>query len=133
MNSVILSGRLTKKPELRATSSGNYICSFNLAVDRGRTDEAGNREADFIECVCFNKTAENLCKYQDKGSFIELKGSVQVNSYVDNENKKRFKTSIRVETINYISQPKTNGYEAKNEQIDPFEQMSSKVESELPF
>lgn len=135
MNSVILSGRLTKKPELRSTASGTTLCSFNLAVDKGKTDESGNREADFIECVCFNKVAENLCKYQDKGSYIELKGSIQTNSYVDNDNKKRLKTTIRVDMINYISQPKTTVSEPKNSQIDPFKEMGNKINSEydLPF
>ena len=133
MNVVILSGRLTKKPELRSTANGILLCDFNLAVDRNRTDEKGNREVDFIECVCFNKTAENLCKFQDKGNMIELKGSIQVSSYTDNDNKKRSKTSILVETIHFISQPKTSGSEPKNSLVDPYQQMHNKIENDLPF
>lgn len=131
MNSVILSGRLTKKPELRATQSGKSICNFILAVNRYASEET-----DFIECTCFNRTAENLVKYQDKGSLIELKGQIQNNNYTNKDGKTLYKTIIIVELINYISQGKTKGYEAKNEQKNPYEEMGNRIKSdsyELPF
>ena len=72
MNVVILSGRLTKKPELRSTASGTSVCNYSLAVDNNKIDENGKRCVDFIDCVCFGKQAENLAKYQDKGNIIEV-------------------------------------------------------------
>ena len=134
MNCVIISGRLTKKPELRSTTNTN-VCQFSLAVDNGKVDESGKRGVDFIECVCFGKQAENLCKYQDKGNMIELKGRLQVDRYTNNEGKSVSRTLVYAELINYINSTKKDANEPKTSQKDPYQEMSKKVEeeSELPF
>lgn len=141
MNQVILIGRLTKKPELRSTESGKTLCNFSLAVDKGIKDEEGNKLTNFFECTCFNKTAENLVKYQDKGSLISITGELDTYKYTDNEGKNHLKTNIRVQTIEYLSKPQTNENGANLGQKqgitnDPFEEMGNKVAndtSELPF
>lgn len=128
MNVVILSGRLTKKPELRATTSTS-VCHFSLAVNK-----FASNECDFIECVCFGKQAENLAKYQDKGNMIEVNGRLEVNSYTDKEGKNHSKTIVTVNQTNFISQGKKTSSEAKNDQNDPFEAMSKRIEEDnLPF
>ena len=129
MNCVILSGRLTKKPELRTTTGGMNVCSFSLAVSKDRDN------TDFIECVCFNKTAENLVKYQDKGDMIELKGRMQNDRYTNKDGKNVSRTLVCVEMINYINSTKKTGNDGKNEQIDPYMSMSNRInsENELPF
>ena len=135
MNVVIISGRLTKKPELRSTTKTS-VCQFSLAVDNGKIDESGKRGVDFIECVCFGKQAENLARYQDKGSMIELKGRLQVDKYVNKDNKNVSRTLVYVEMINYINSTKKDDNESKNEQIDPFAEMGNKVSNDsydLPF
>ncbi len=135
MNIVIISGRLTKKPELRSTTTTS-VCQFSLAVDNGKTNEDGKRGVDFIECVCFGKTAENLCKYQDKGNYIEVKGRLQVSKYTNNEGKNATKTQVSCGTINYISTNKTSDNGAKKSELDPFADMGNKVANdnyELPF
>ena len=64
MNKVVLIGRLTKDPELRYTSGTNAaVCNFTIAVDRGFTSQGGDREADFIPIVVWNKQAENVKNY----------------------------------------------------------------------
>lgn len=125
---------MTKKPELRSTLKTS-VCQFSLAVDNGKVDESGKRGVDFIECVCFGKQAENLCKYQDKGNMIELKGRIQVDKYQNKDGKNTSRTLVYVETINYINSAKKEAYESKNEQIDPYQEMSKKVEEDyqLPF
>ena len=137
MNVIVISGRLTKKPELRTTQNLTHVCQFSLAVDNGKTDQNGKRGVDFIECVCFGKTAENLVKYQDKGSMIELKGRIQVDRYVNKDNKNVSRTIVYVETINYINQSKTNDNASKNDEKDAYQEMSNKIqrenEYELPF
>ena len=133
MNICILSGRLTKKPELRTTQTLKHVCQFSIAVENTKIDENGKRGVDFIECVCFDKIAENLVKYQDKGSMIELKGRIQVDRYVDKNNKNVSKTLIYVETINYINSTKTNDSVSKNEQKDAYQEMSNRIQNELPF
>ena len=135
MNIVVISGRLTKKPELRSTTN-TRVCQFSLAVDNGKIDDKGKRGVDFIECVCFGKQADNLVKYQDKGSMIELKGRLQVDRYTNKDGKNVSRTLVYVETINYINSGKKEGHEPKISQNDPFEEMGNKVindDTDLPF
>lgn len=67
INRVILTGRLTKDPELKYTSSGAAVGTFSLAVNRQFTNANGDREADFINCVIWRKSAENLANFTHKG------------------------------------------------------------------
>ena len=66
MNKAILIGRLTRDPELRTTPTGRNVCQFSIAVNRTYTSASGEREADFINCVVWDKQAENLARYQKK-------------------------------------------------------------------
>ena len=72
MNSVILTGRLTSKPELRYTSSNMANTNFSLAVDRNFKNQNGEVEVDFINCMAWNKLAETITKYCDKGNKIMI-------------------------------------------------------------
>lgn len=135
MNIVVISGRLTKKPELRSSTSTS-VCQFSLAVDNGKIDDKGKRGVDFIECVCFGKQADNLVKYQDKGNMIELKGRLQVDKYQNKEGKNTSRTLVYVDLINYINSGKKEEIEPKTSQNDPFEEMGNKVindDTDLPF
>ena len=60
INNVTLVGRLTKDPDLRYTASGTAVATFTLAVNRNFTNQNGNREADFINCVIWRKQAETM-------------------------------------------------------------------------
>lgn len=86
MNCVILSGRLTKDPDIRYSTGQNAMCisNFTLAVDGSRTDANGNRVADFIRCVAFGKRADWMQKYTHKGMKLEVRGRWQTGSYKDN-------------------------------------------------
>lgn len=68
MNRVILVGRLTKDPDLRYTPTGVAVATFTLAVNRNFTNQQGEREADFINCVVWRKPAENVANFLKKGS-----------------------------------------------------------------
>ena len=74
INRVVLVGRLTRDVDLRYTQSGVAVASFTLAVDRNYTNQAGSRDADFISCVIWRKSAETLANYAHKGSLIGLEG-----------------------------------------------------------
>ena len=74
MNQVILIGRLTKDPELKQTQTNKTYCKFSLAVGR-QTKDAG---VDFINCIVWNKQAENLAQYQQKGNRIAEIGRAHV-------------------------------------------------------
>lgn len=101
MNKVYLAGRLTKKPELKQTKNGKTVSEFSLAINRGIKDEDGNEQVDFVNCRCWNKVAENLCKYQDKGCFIIVEGSIRVDSYTDKNGDIKYTTYIMVENIEF--------------------------------
>lgn len=76
MNNVILIGRIAKKPELEYTTSNMAVTKFILAVDRGK-----DKGADFIRITAFDKQAENICRYMDKGRQIAIHGRIQTGSY----------------------------------------------------
>ena len=81
MNRVVLVGRLTKDPDLRYTPNGVPVATFTLAVNRTFTNQQGEREADFINCVIWRRPAENVANYLKKGSLAGVDGRIQSRSY----------------------------------------------------
>ena len=77
MNKVILIGRLTKDPELRRSNTGMAVCSFTVAVNRGFASQSNDPQTDFVNCVCFDKQAENLSRYMTKGRLISVDGRMR--------------------------------------------------------
>jgi single-strand DNA-binding protein len=112
MNKVVLLGRLTKKPELKETKANKSVCDFSIAVNRNYTNDEGEREADFINCQVWNKQAENLCKYMDKGSQLSLEGNIRTDSYEDDKGNRRFKTYVLVSNIEYLETKKSESKKA---------------------
>lgn len=94
MNRVELIGNLTKDPELRTTNNGNSVCSFTVAVQRNRTGQNGERQTDFINCVAWRKSAENIAKYLTKGKKVGVTGSLQTRTYEDRNGNKVFVTEV---------------------------------------
>lgn len=76
-----LVGRLTKDPDLRYTQSGTAVGQFTLAVNRNFTNQQGDREEDFINCVIWRKAAESFANYARKGTLIGLTGRIQTRNY----------------------------------------------------
>ena len=101
MNKIILMGRLTKDPELRYTQSGSAVASFTLAVNRKFTNQNGDREADFINCVAWQKTAEFVANYFKKGQMMALDGRLQVRSYDDQNGQRKWVTEVVAENIEF--------------------------------
>ena len=66
INNLTLVGRLTKDPDLKYTGNGTAVATFTLAVNRNFTNQSGEREADFINCVIWRKPAETLANYAKK-------------------------------------------------------------------
>ena len=103
MNKVVLIGRLTRDPELRYTSGNNSaVCNFTIAVDRGFTGQSGEREADFIPVVVWNKQAENVKKYLTKGSQVAVEGRIQVRNYDDQNGQKRYVTEVIANNVEFL-------------------------------
>lgn len=96
INTVVLTGRLTKDIELRRTTSGKTCTSFTLAVNRNK------KETDFINCVAWDKVAELLERYTHKGSQIGVEGRIQTRNYDDRNGKKVYVTEVLVNSISFL-------------------------------
>ena len=77
LNKIFLPGRLVADPELRHTPQGVSVTTFTIAVDRSFVRQGEQRQADFIDIVCWRSSAEFVCKYFQKGSLIAVNGSIQ--------------------------------------------------------
>lgn len=102
LNRVVLVGRLTKDPELRYTPSGVAVANFTLAVNRPFSNQQGDREADFINCVVWRKPAENVANFLTKGSLAGVDGRVQTRSYDNNEGRRVYVTEIVAESVQFL-------------------------------
>jgi single-strand DNA-binding protein len=108
MNRSILVGRLTADPELRYTPSGAAVCTFTLAVNRTFTNQAGEREADFINIVVWKRAAENAANFLKKGSLCGVDGRLQSRRYTDRNERTVYVTEVVAESVQFL-EPKGNG------------------------
>lgn len=116
MNKVILLGRLTAKPELRYTPSNAAYTRFTIAVNRRFTNQDGTREADFINVVAWNKNAETICKYFDKGRQICIEGNIRTGSYTDKDGNKRYTTDVAIDSFEFVESKKDQSNQSS---LDP--------------
>ena len=97
-NKAILIGRLCADPELRQTSSGIYVCSYRIAVDR-RFSRDAERKADFLSVVSWRQQGEFVSKYFHKGSMAVVSGRLQIRSYQDREGNNRTAAEVVAENV----------------------------------
>lgn len=98
MNSVKLSGRLTRDPELKQTPAGVPVASFALAVDR----KFNRDEADFIPITAWRKTAEFVAKYFHKGQRVIIsEGRIRVTPYTDRDGNKRTRFEVVADEVEF--------------------------------
>ncbi|MDG5113476.1 single-stranded DNA-binding protein [Companilactobacillus pabuli] len=114
INRVVLVGRLTKDPELRYTTNGVAVVSFNLAVNRSFTNSQGEREADFISCVIWRKGAENFANFTHKGSLVGVDGRIQTSSYDNQQGQRIFRTDVILENFSLLEPKNQNGSTSSN-------------------
>ena len=122
MNKAILIGRLTRDPELRTTPTGRNVCQFSVAVSRTFTNANGEREADFINCVVWDKQAENLVKYQKKGNQIAVEGRIQTRNYDDPNvpNRKVYVTEVVVDSVTFLESKSTSDARQNGSASEPY-------------
>ena len=101
MNKIVLIGRLVARPELKETSSKNNYTKFTIAVDR-----KVKGEADFIDCIAWNKQAEIITKYFDKGNKIGIDGYLTINNYKDKDGNNRNSAEVVVDNFDFIESKK---------------------------
>ena len=109
INNVVLAGRLVRNIELRQTSTGKEMTYFTLAVNRNFKNEQGVQAADFIGCVAFGKTAENMARFLSKGSLIAVEGRISTGNFQGNDGKTVYVTEVVASSITFLESKKQQG------------------------
>lgn len=133
MNKVILTGRLTKNPEIQYSRGSKPIAitKYTLAVNR-RYKKDTEQEADFISCTAFGKVAEFAANYFEKGMNIGVSGRIQIGSWKDEKGQTHYKTDVIVDEQEFLERKKT----AENKEIgNDINYTTGSIEEyeELPF
>lgn len=106
LNKIILIGRLVKEPELRYTPNGAAVARFTLAVDRPFANRQGEREADFIDIVVWQKQAEVCAQYLGKGRLVAVEGRLQIRSYDDSQGIRRKAAEVVADQVRFLDRPR---------------------------
>ena len=102
INRVVLVGRITRDPDLRKTQSGKSVVQFTVACNRIFNKE----EADFINCVAWNKTADFMAQYVRKGALLGLEGRIQTRNYDDRDGKRVYVTEVVADSVQFLESKK---------------------------
>lgn len=143
MNSVSLMGRLTRDPELRYTANtqmanARFVVAVNRKLSKEKRQEAENNgypTADFISCVAWGKTAENIGNYFHKGNRIAITGHIQTGSY-EKDGQRIYTTDVVIDSFDFIesnSSSNTNNNQGYNNPADLGMSGQESFDSDLPF
>lgn len=140
MNKAIIIGRMTRRADIRYTQGENQTCiaRFTLAVNR-KYAKQGEKDADFISCIAFGKTAEFLERYGHKGVKFVVEGRIQTGSYTNREGQKVYTTDVVVESIEFGESKSaavsnnTNNDNMQQTDENGFMLIPEGLEEELPF
>jgi single-strand DNA-binding protein len=102
INTVVVVGRIANDPEMKYSTTGTAITTFRIAVDRGRKDPNGNDQVDWLSVVCFQKTAELVAQYLDKGSMVGIEGRIQSRQWETPEGQKRSAVEIVANHVSFM-------------------------------
>ena len=121
LNKCILMGRLVADPELRRTNSGTAVCSFTLAVNRGYAKNGEQPQADFIDIVTWQSTAEFVSKWFKKGMQVAVSGRLQTRTWEDRDGGKRKAVEVVAEEVHFADTKKQEAAApAAGRSADPF-------------
>lgn len=109
LNRVVLVGRLTRDPELRYTPNGVAVANFTVAVNRPFSNQQGNREADFINCVVWRRAAENLANFMKKGNLVGVDGRIQTRSFEGQDGRRVYITEVVAESVQFLEPKGSSG------------------------
>lgn len=108
MNKIFLIGRLTKEPFLKYTGEGKSVIRINIAVQRPYKTKDGKQEADFIPCVFWNRVAETVSNYCQKGSLIGISGRLCIRNYMNEQEEKIYITEVIAESISLLEKRRSD-------------------------
>lgn len=132
INNVVLVGRLTKKPELKFTTTGTKYTQFSVAVQKKFKNQNGEYESDFINCLMWYTAAENFIKFTNKGSLVGIEGRIQTRSY-EKDGSKKYITEVVAENFSLLESKKVT--ESRNNAVQPIEEspFNGVSDDDLPF
>jgi single-strand DNA-binding protein len=119
VNKAFLIGNLTKDPELRTTRDGDSVCSFTIAVNRRRTAQAGQPEADFFRVTAWRQLGENCAKWLIKGNKVSVVGTVSASAYIGNDGQPRANLEVTANEVEFLSPANTVPGEKPVQQAAP--------------
>ncbi|ATH60220.1 single-stranded DNA-binding protein [Staphylococcus nepalensis] len=108
INSVTLSGRLTKEVEYKVTTSGVQVSRFTLAVQRSFKDKNGEYQADFVNIIAFRGTAQIANERLNKGDLCNIHGRIQTRQFENNEGQMVYLTEVVTDNIQLINTGRNN-------------------------
>ena len=118
-NKVILIGNLTADPELKTTQTGIPVTFFRIAVGRRYAKDTDDVQADFIDIVCWRKSAEFVAQYFTKGKKILIEGQLQTRSYLANDGSKRHVTEVVADNVSFVESAGSGGQSVYTPQNAP--------------
>lgn len=133
MNKVILMGRLTRDPEIRGEGD-KKVSRYSLAVDR-KYKKDGEESTDFLNCVCFGKSAEFAERYLKKGTKIVVIGRIQTGSYTNKDGQKVYTTDIIVEEQEFAESKSASNESAQatTSNDNDFMDIPKSIADDMPF
>ena len=107
INRVIVTGNLTRDPELRSTGGGMAVCALRIAVNGSRKDEGGNwvEEPNYFNVTIFGRQGETAAQYLTKGRGVAVDGRLRWREYTDKDGNKREAIEIVADTVQFLSGP----------------------------
>ena len=114
LNVVAIMGRLVADPELRTTQSGTKVTTFRIACDRSFVKQGEERQADFVDVVAWQQSAEFVCKYFQKGGLIAVDGSLQSRNYQDRNGNSRTAVEVVAQHISFAGASKRKDQHVDN-------------------
>lgn len=130
----IITGNLTRDPELRTTPSGSSVCSFSVAVNRVYKDVNGEQKEDvsFIDCSAWGKLGEMISQYAKKGSGVLVSGRLSQRSFEGKDGVKRSRTEIVVEDFNFTGPANRDGGSSNYSSSSTSDEGSQEVPDDIP-
>ena len=128
----IITGNLTRDPELRTTPNGASVCSFSVAVNRVYKDSSGEQKEDvsYIDCSAWGRLGEMIAQYAKKGSGVLVSGRLSQRTWEDkNGGGKRSRVEIVVEDFNFTGSARDNNGGASSSRNDD---TSSNIPDDIP-
>ena len=147
MNKVILIGNLVQDIELRTTEKGTAVVRNKVAINNGKDENGNERPTDFLLFYAFNKVAENMAKYCEKGSKVAIEGRLKNRSWDKQDGTKAYETAVYASNITFLNTRKSEGVplpeepnygtsQENTQESDPFASFGEEIvinDDDLPF